>query len=180
VVFSRVGLLFLLCLALPARAQEVREFTLSAAPEIVESGLLDYIMPRFALKTGRRGTLVDDGADLRLGADEDGAPVMVRGDAAYTIVLATDNDAAQRFADWLQSDIGQNTLTAFEPAEGPSFAAAAAMAEAEEIAFEGDAELGREVAETHCARCHRVTAETTRMGIGSTLSFGALKALPKD
>lgn len=59
--------------ALPGRAEEARDFGLFAAPEIATSGLLDYILPRFTLKTGRRVRLVEAGADARLGPPFDPA-----------------------------------------------------------------------------------------------------------
>lgn len=174
-----VALALILSGALPGRAEEARDFGLFAAPEIATSGLLDYIVPRFTLKTGRRVRLVEAGADARLGpADGSGQAVMARAGVTYALTLDSDNPAARRFADWLGSGIGQTTLAAFAPGEGPPFEGVAKAAEVAEVSFAGDAALGRTVAETHCARCHRVAPEATGIGIGSTPSFAALKALP--
>lgn len=176
----RTGIaLFLFLLAtLPLKGEEAREFGLHVADEIAASGLPDYILPRFALKTGRRAKFVTEGPDARLAAAGNGTPVMARGGVLYVIVLETDNDAARRFAEWLSSEIGQNTVAAFVPEDGDPFTPPPEGAAPQEIAFEGDATLGREVAETHCARCHRIAPELTGMTLGSTPSFAALKTLP--
>lgn len=174
-----VALAFAVLVAMPGRTEEAREFGLVAAPEIVASGLLDYILPRFALKTARRANLVESGADARLGPmDGSGQAVMARGGTIYALTLDTDNPAARRFADWLGSEIGQTAIRAHRPEDGPAFESVAAKPEVAALIFTGDAALGRKVAETHCARCHRVTPEATGIGIGSTPSFAALKALP--
>lgn len=174
----RLAILFLVLTALPARTEEAREFTLSAPPEIVASGLLDYILPRFALKTGRRARLVEGTADARLGpAGPGAAPVMARGEALYALDLAGDNDAAHRFADWLGSEIGRNTLASFAPTDGPRFSAPPEVLPEAPAPVEGVAALGREVAHEHCARCHRVAPGLTAMTLGSTPSFAALKTL---
>jgi len=54
-----------LCVPLAADAENL---TLSADPSVPE-GLLDYIMPRFTLKTRIRFERVDSGGDLRFGDD---------------------------------------------------------------------------------------------------------------
>lgn len=173
------GLALALLLVAPLRAEEAREFGLSAAPEIVASGLLDYILPRFSLKTGRRAHLVESGADARLGPEGgSGQAVMARAGVTYALTLDTDNPAARRFADWLGFDIGQTAIRAYRPEDGPAFESVAAKPEVAAVTFSGDAVLGRKVAETHCARCHRVAPGATGIGIGSTASFPAMKALP--
>lgn len=173
-------LVIIALLATAAKAQEERAFTLEAAPEIVASGLLDYILPRFALKTGRRATLVRGGGDARLVPPADGAgtPVFARGGTVYALVLDTGNPAATRFAAWLVSGVGRNTVAAFVPDDPPGFMPPPEAEAKAEIVFEGDAKLGRRVAERHCSRCHRVAPDGTAMNIGSTPSFAALRSLP--
>jgi hypothetical protein len=58
-----------LCVPLAADAENL---TLSADPSVPE-GLLDYIMPRFTLKTRIRFERVDSGGDLRFEADPSGS-----------------------------------------------------------------------------------------------------------
>ncbi|MGB3314189.1 MAG: c-type cytochrome [Albidovulum sp.] len=175
---SWIALMFLLVTSLPLRGEEVREFRLFLAEDIATSGLADYILPRFALKTGRRAVVVADGADARLVVAGDAPPVMARGDTLYALVLESDNAAARRFADWLASGIGQNTVAAFAPDKGLPFGPPPEVVVKTVTKIEGDAVLGREVAEAHCARCHRIAPEMTGMTLGSTPSFSALKALP--
>ncbi|MCV2870866.1 cytochrome c [Defluviimonas sp. WL0050] len=174
----RIAFFVFLISTLPLKGEEPREFTLSLADEIAESGLADYILPRFALKTGRRATIVIDGADARLEAAEGEPPIMARGDDVYALVLEGENEAARRFADWLGSEIGQNTLAAFQPADGVAFGPPPEVSVRTAVKIEGDADLGREVAEAHCARCHRIAPEMRGMTLGSTPSFAALKTLP--
>ncbi|MGC9370450.1 MAG: c-type cytochrome [Paracoccaceae bacterium] len=172
------GLIFLCSATLAARAEEARQFRLSVPPEVAESGLMDYLLPRFSLKTSRRADLVSDGADAVLSAEAGGAAVMVRGGIVYALRLTGENDAARRFADWLSSEVGQRTVAAYEPPEGAPFGPAPKEEVVEARVIEGDVALGQEVAETHCARCHRTHDRDRSSGIGSTPSFPALRALP--
>jgi len=172
-------IIFLFLAALAAQAEEARQFRLSVPPEVAESGLMDYLLPRFALKTSRRGELVGEGGDAVLSADAgDGEAVMARGGTIYVLRLTGENDAARRFADWLSSEIGQRTLAAYQPPQGAPFGPVPKEEVAEAPVIEGDVALGREVAETHCARCHRTHDRDRSSGIGSTPSFPALRALP--
>jgi len=160
-----------------AAAQEApRSFALAADEALVQSGLLDYILPRFALKTGRRAELGIEPADLVLTGNPTGGAVFGRDGQAWFVDLRSDNDAALRFADWLRSDIGLRTVESFVPASGAGFGAVAQDRIVEAIVFDGDAVLGAKVSALHCARCHRVSEEDTN-SIGSTPSFMALKAL---
>lgn len=175
------GLIFLATVFMPLSsgfaAGEERQFRLRADPELEESGLLRFILPRFSLKTGRRAELVTEGADMVLAVLPDGTPVTARGGRVFSAWLEGDNPAARRFYDWLLSDVGQATILDFSPEIGPSFTQASVEKAAEEIVFEGDAVLGASVAGQHCTRCHRVSPED-RSTIGSTPSFMALRALP--
>lgn len=166
-----------LALGCGAVLAEDRQFRLRADPELDQSGLLRFILPRFALKTGRRAELVADGADLVFAVLPDGTPVMARGDRVFSVRLDSGNAAAQRFHDWLLSDVGRNTILDFQPEDGPRFARVTIAEKAEEVVFEGDVSLGAEVAGKHCTRCHRI-APDDRSTIGSTPSFMALRALP--
>lgn len=161
------------------RAEEARDFTLSVSAEVAESGLLDHILPRFALKTGRRAVIAPAPAEARIAPLAEGdAAVMAREGRVFGISLSGDNDAARRFAEWLTSDIGQRTIAGFTPAKGAPFTAVPQAVAVAEVAVDGDAALGRRVAEAHCARCHRVSPESRAIGIGSTPSFAALRSLP--
>ena len=164
--------------ATAAVGQDDNRFTLRVAAELENSGLMAYLLPRFALKSGRRAELVADGADMEIdSAGPEDTPLLAREDRIYAIVAQNDNAAAALFASWIGSEIGQNAITAFVPAEGVRFSAAPAEAEVTVIVFDGDAALGARLAKAHCGRCHRVDAERTGMGIGSTPSFPALRSL---
>lgn len=163
----------------PASAQDAaREFTLSVAPELDESGLIAHLLPRFALKTQRRAAIGNDGADATLGPGAGGTAVFARNGTVYRLRLHGANDAAKRFADWLGSEAGRQTVAAFAPTSGSAFLPAAQGAGAAETDFEGDPVLGRQVAEAHCGRCHRIAPDLRDMTLGSTPSFAAVRALP--
>jgi mono/diheme cytochrome c family protein len=170
--------LILVNLAQTGRAQDEREFRLQVDAELEASGLMAYLLPRFALKTGRRAELVPSKADLMINpAGNEGHAIMARGDRTFALVMVTTNPAALKFADWLASDIGQTAIAAFTPADGLSFSGAPQETAVVTITFEGDPQLGEALAENHCGRCHRVRADRSGMGIGSTPSFRALRAL---
>ena len=181
-----------LTVGLMAQAQEKR-IVLAADPALIDAGLMDYLLPRFSLKTQIRvsvATVAEAGAaDAWLAeAPPDAAKrkrrvMHVEDGPVYFLGLAHGKDAAgprakhaQRFADWLTTEIGQRTITDFEGAT-VYVASASKAKEEEEIAFTGDAVMGEKVALAKCGRCH-VINDTNRMnGLGSTPSFGALKAL---
>ncbi|SMX44342.1 hypothetical protein [Actibacterium lipolyticum] len=172
----RYLIIAMLMLSQPAVAQE-REFGLMADDTLKASGLMQYILPRFALKTGRRAALVDTDGDAQLGAE--GRPVLARGDQVYGLTLLSENPAAASFADWLLSDIGQRTVAAFTPETGAPFTGAAGQAGVEQaVVFDGDAARGATLAGQHCGRCHVVSDATRMTSIGSTPSFHALRTLP--
>jgi len=197
----KIGVLMMF-LAVPAMAGAgPREFTLNVEAELNAAGLMQHLLPRFTLKTGRRGHIVTTGGDALLekagtvekngvperngvpnkgGAPDKGGearPAMARGPTVWTLRLTGENPAAARFADWLLSDTGQNSLSAFTPKQGAPFTPAHIKVAAKEIVFEGDVDLGKRLALLHCGRCHRVAADGTGIGIGSTPSFMALRAL---
>ncbi len=161
-----------------AAMAEPREFAITAAPELREAGILEFLLVRFTLKTQRRATWADAGADLHLHPGGP-VPVMRRGDLVYGLALRTDNPAAARFADWITSDIGQAMIADFTPDDGVGFAPAAGLAvQATGPVFVGDTEKGAVLAQDHCGRCHTVNPATRMTGIGSSPSFAALRALP--
>lgn len=161
--------------ASPLAAQDA--LGLAAPAEIVDTGLLKHILPRFSLKTGVRIRARDAG-ELALAPAPPGTPVF-RG-ARTTWHLRHGGEAgARRFEDWLTSDIGKRTVEGFAPANGaPPFSTSFEVAAAaEETVFEGDAARGETLAHRHCGRCHVVSAANRAKGIGSTPSFGVLRSL---
>ena len=166
-------------LAAPLVAQEdSRSFTLSVADDLTESGLIGYILPRFSLKTSRRAELVSGAADLAISADRGtGTPLIAQGETVFAVTRSGDNPAAIMFEDWLFSEVGANTITAFVPASGPAFEIVEPEVEDVFYTFEGDVSAGAELAALHCGRCHRTSPQGRNIGIGSTPSFMALRAL---
>lgn len=160
-------------------AADERAFRLRVAPEVEASGLMAYLLPRFSLKTGRRVEPAGSAPDAEIveSVETGGPALMERGGRLYALKLVTDAPAARVFADWVRSDPGQAAIAAFVPAEGPPFRPAPEAAAPAPPALDGDAALGERLALAHCARCHRVTADRAGIGIGSTPSFRALRAL---
>ncbi len=187
-IWRAFGLAALVMLtAAPAAEAEERRITVAASPELAENGFLKHLLPRFSLKTGIRSSAVDLApgveADVLLGpqgAVTAGRPVFRDGDALYAARIEEGGRTglAERFLDWLMSDIGQRTVAAFAPGGTPLYApAAGARAEAEAPAVTGDALAGERLALVHCGRCHVIGPQNRMAGIGSTPSFAMLRAL---
>lgn len=167
--------LLMMWLALPLRGEEALRL---AVPEVLEtSGFAQYLVPRFALKTGVRITRVDEAelAEMRF----------VTGDAAVFEGLGQrwglthDGDPrAQRFADWLRSDIGRKTIESFTAPDGRRFVAVKPGAVAPvALDYTGDRVAGERLSLALCGRCH-VINETNRMnGMGATPPFAVLRAM---
>ena len=178
--------LVFLAAALGAEAQE-RRITVAASPELIESGFTKHLLPRFSLKTGIRISPValgpDVEADLLLGTGEavdGGSPVFRDGDTLYLARVEEDGrkELAERFLDWLASDIGQRTVASFAPDGKPLYEPAAGpKAAVEAPAVTGDAMAGERLSLVHCGRCHVVGPKNRMAGIGSTPSFGMLRTL---
>lgn len=162
-----------------ARADDKR-FRLSAPAALVETGLLDYLLPRFSLKTGVRIEIVGpaDPTEMTIGP-EAGRPVF-KGEAnIWRMALNGDHPGAARFAEWLTSEIGQRTVTSYEVAGRAPFTLPEVVEEAEAIPdFDGNASEGKRVSLTQCGRCHVVAPENRMNAMGSTPSFAVLRTLP--
>ncbi|MFB9149690.1 c-type cytochrome [Roseovarius ramblicola] len=172
-----VTLLLAVLWPLAARADDKR-FRLAAPGALADSGLLDYLLPRFSLKTGVRIEVVapEAGADAAFTTTE-GREVFVGAGQTWRLRLDGGHPGAARFADWLTSEIGQRTVTSYE-VDGAAPFSLPEVAATEDAApeFEGDAERGARVAQAKCGRCHVVDPER-RGGIGSTPSFPVLRTL---
>ncbi len=181
----RLGLAAVLMLAAAGAGAEERRITVAASPELIESGLLKHMLPRFSLKTGIRATPVplEPGieAEVLIGPAVDGGQPVFRG--GQTVYLAGAGAGAKqalagRFLDWLASEIGQRTVASFAP-DGQALykPAAGARVEVKGPAVTGDALAGERLALVNCGRCH-VVGEKNRMGgIDSTPSFAVLRTL---
>lgn len=160
-----------------------RVFSLGAPAELVDSGLMKFLLPRFSLKTATRVELVgaQDPAVARLSREPPGRRVFTgpQGDWFLRIGDGEAAEAARRFESWLAGEIGQNTVAAFtvdgrqpyRPAAGPETQDAP-------IAIVGDAVEGERLAERHCGRCHMVNDRTRLTTIGSSPSFALVRVFP--
>ena len=154
-------------LPLPGLAQD-KSFDLGVPPALTETGLVDYLMPRFSLKTGVRATLVGDAA---FGFGPDGTPVFQGPDTLWHLT-DPNTPAETRFADWLLSDIGKRTVESFEIDGTRPFSAdvaQAAVAPMQELP--GDAIKGKTLSLDLCGNCHVIGPENRMQAIGSTPSF---------
>ena len=152
---------------------------LYAPPALVDTGVLKHALPRFSLKTQVRVELVaaPDQADLVLG---DTGRAVFQGPAQLwkLDIQSGDHPGTTRLSDWLWSDVGQRTIASFAPNGTALFGPPQAETqEVVEVSMDGDAEFGHKVSREKCTRCHAVDDATAGWGIGSTPSFGVLRAL---
>ena len=166
---------------LVASAQDdPRPVRLFAPPALADTGLMQHILPRFTLKTRVRVELVAAPEDADIALGKTGEPLFAGPERVWHMAIASsDHAGTKRFADWLTSEVGANTVTSFAP-EGKALFAPPPE-ESEElaaVAIDGDAKLGHRVSRTKCIRCHVIDEATRGFGIGSTPSFMVLRALP--
>lgn len=166
----------------PVRAED-GPLRLAAPPEMVESGFLRHLLPRFTLKhrIAVEPVAPDAPADMVLGTGGEGVPVFAEareGGRRYRLRLVGGDARAERFLEWLTSPPGRAAIEGF-PRGGPPLYTASVAEEVAEAAPEitGDAARGAELALVHCGRCHVIDERNRMAGIGSTPSFGALRAL---
>ncbi|SFN58209.1 hypothetical protein SAMN04487859_105116 [Roseovarius lutimaris] len=174
-------IVFCLMALLPVSAMaDERLFRLSAPEALIASGVLDYLRPRFSLKTGVRIEIVAPGAEAEIAlGNAEGRAVFIGEGATWRMQLRSTHAGAARFADWLTSEIGQRTLTSYEVEGRAPFSLPEAKDEAEvALVFEGNAVQGKALSLRHCGRCHVVSHENRMNAIGSTPSFAVLRALP--
>ena len=97
----------------------------------------------------------------------------------YVAVVLSDGRTGhvQTFIDWLVSETGRRTIAAFQPEGDQAFTPAeAAFEEVTAEVLPGDALLGEKLSLAHCGRCHVINKSNRMAGLGSTPSFGALRA----
>ncbi|MDJ0629009.1 MAG: hypothetical protein QNJ44_12175 [Rhodobacter sp.] len=173
------ALVLCLCAGGHLSAQELR---LAAPAEMADSGFLKHILPRFKLKHRITVTPVgpEDTADMALipgGAD--GARVFAAIDGPeYRLVLLGGAETA-KFRDWLLSAPGKSAVESFPRGGPPAYTADLPEIVQEAVVdLTGDVVLGSKLALQHCGRCHVVDKRNRMGGIGSTPSFGAMRARP--
>ncbi len=170
-----------------------KTFVLAADETLEASGVLNFLVPRFALKYQIRPTIVagpDDAAAMVVTApDAAGAGALVvfhraGSDPEEVWAAAVRKDAegadhAAKFRDWLLSDVGRAMLETFQEDGTQVFLPGSpATVVVEAPVIEGDVNEGERLALFHCGRCHVVNEKNRMGGIGSSPSFAALRAIP--
>ncbi|KAF0676953.1 hypothetical protein [Profundibacterium mesophilum] len=184
-MIRRIAVIIGIVAPVPMLAGEAdRSFVLAAPPELLQSGVIDHLKPRFSLKTGIAVTLKEavspEGqrpakADLWFTTAPLGEAVLSRGAQTWHLGANDDPDAG-RFLNWLSSTAGRAAIDGFAPPEGPPYRPAAARRSARAAPPpEGDAEAGATLALDLCGRCHVVGRVNRMKGIGSTPSFALLR-----
>lgn len=166
-----------------APAQE-SDFTLSAPAALGEIGFLEFLMPRFSLKTGIKAEINFGAGNTEMQLTTDTGILVFEGRGtryfmAVSNVETPGGQKAQRFADWLISSIGKRTIEQFSIDGAQVFTAAQPTAQvADAIVFEGDVTRGETLSYANCGRCHVIGDRNRMQGIGSTPSFGVMRGLP--
>ena len=176
-----VILVIFACIYAGASIAQEKEFRLSAHPEIIATGFLKYLLPRFSLKTGIRITVVDLGepADASFSTDQTGTIVFSGVEQNWYLgTVASDREEyVGRFAKWLASDVGHRTINSFRVDGAAPFSPQAQKAPvAVAAATVGEVVKGEKLALLHCGRCHVVTIKNRMNTIGSTPSFALLRS----
>ncbi|MDJ0994799.1 MAG: hypothetical protein QNI90_14580 [Dinoroseobacter sp.] len=171
---------FSLALSQPVAAQD-KEFTLQASPDLIDSGLVKFLVPRFSMKTGVRVTVVpleaEDPTSAQLAAGGDQL-ALARDGNDYLLTLPEGDPDAARFGDWLLGEVGQRTIASFTPQSGAAFEAVANRPPPKaELDMSVDVSKGIELSLLHCGRCHVIGPQNRMNDIGSTPSFGVLRNL---
>lgn len=173
--------IILLCLSLllttsPAAAQD-GPLGLAAPDTVVDSGLLQYILPRFSLKTSIRVVSDADGV-MQLTTAAPGVAVF-QGDGITYYLRADDSKRQIRFRDWLLSDIGKRTIDNFQPDGVQLFSSDIVQIKTDDApVLDGDTARGADLSLSLCGRCHVIGPQNRMKGLGSTPSFAVLRSLP--
>lgn len=157
-----------------------RLIRLSMPAELIESGLPRYLLPRFSLKTQVRVETVAPGEQAEISIGTEGRPVFTGLDQIWRLqVVVADHPGAQKFANWIGSEVGQRAVTGFV-VDGAQLFDLPPEEEVETVAvtYDGDAKLGAQRSQEMCGRCHVVDPAKRMSSIDSSPSFFALRSLP--
>ncbi|WP_372572047.1 hypothetical protein [Ruegeria jejuensis] len=147
-----------------------------APPALVESGLIRHIAPRFSLKTQIKVDLVNDPAQAELLLGPEGRALFSGLGQVWHMELRSETKGAQRFADWLTSQVGARTIQGFAPEGTPIFTEPKVQeAAVARVEMTGDAVAGQGLSWAKCGRCHVTERGKGSFGIGSTPSFFVMR-----
>ena len=158
-------------------------FALSLSHDtVIPSELVQYVVPRFSLKTRIRFDQVESSGDIQLVTvrPETGAEVMklVSGETVYVTAAGGTIESSdyRAFVDWLVSEPGRATIADFE-LDGQQIAIPTAADEVApiEMVIVGNIDHGRELSRDHCRRCHKVDRADKYAGIDNAPSFHAMR-----
>ena len=177
----RLCLLMLVASLFPketAAQSEEHRLTISAPQELVETGFLRHLFPRFSLKNGIPITVVAPGEAAQASfSTAGGTPVFGTEDTVWHLALepaGEGNPYMEKLLGWLTSDVGARTMESF--AGPPAFRqVVVAAAATEEVAIDGDLDRGAALSLQHCGRCHVIGPKNAMAGVGSTPSFAVLR-----
>ena len=145
--------------------------------ELVESGLMKYMLPRFSLKTQVKVEIVPTNESAHAALGKVGIPVFEGLGKVWALsIIGANHQGAERFESWITSDVGKRAIVGFKVDGISPFSLTEAITVIEEEnVVEGDAILGLALARQHCGRCHVTTKDQSGFGIGSTPSFSAMR-----
>jgi hypothetical protein len=149
----------------------------------IPSELIQYIVPRFSLKTRIRFDRVDAAGDIQFVTERpENGPQVLKLISGETVYIHAAGEAAQTpdyqaFVDWLVSEPGRATIADFQ-IDGRQIAIPTEVQEAApiEIVIVGDRDHGRELSWSHCRRCHKVDRADKYAGIDNAPSFHAMRS----
>ena len=169
-------ILLLCCVPLVASAND-KLVQLYAPETLIDTGVFKHILPRFSLKTQVRVEVVDDPATAQMVLGPTGRALFAGVGAVWHMKIQEDHPGTKRLADWFTSDVGKRTVLAFAPDGATPIFQPPPETESvvAEVSLDGDAELGKSVAQSKCGRGHRVVNDGRMTGIGSTPSFFVLR-----
>ena len=149
----------------------------------VPANLIQYIVPRFSLKTRIRFDRVESAGDLQLVTQrsEHGVAVftLASGETVYVEVSGSTSDDPDylRLVDWLLSDPGRAAIADFrQDGAQVAFPVAAVEEVPVQVTIVGDPGHGQELSVSHCRRCHKVDRADKYSGIGNAPSFHAMRS----
>lgn len=161
-------ILVVLMLTLSGSIAQAQGREITVISDLEDAGFWGYVLPRFKLKTRIKVHVVPDQV-----GDDSGVPVIISDDGVtYSVRPDAPSEDAERFMQWLTSDIGARTMTALG-----GFSLITAEVEEVVVELEGNTSIGEEVSYRKCGRCHVIGERNKYGGIDSTPSFGALRTL---
>ena len=137
-----------------------------APDSLTGTGVLKHILPRFSLKHNIRVGLapIQAQADVVLGKQKAGSPAFQSGSEIWYVSVQGEDasDFAERFRDWITSEIEKSAIESFVSSDGITFSTQfdAALLTPQETELV-DVTLGHQIAMKNCGRCHAID-ETNR------------------